>query len=150
MNRAETLRVGPLLWVAVGLLALAGCQSQTAPGPQDPDAPKEFTETSSGLKYRILRKSDGKHPTAASRVTVHYKGWLDSNRVFDSSYPTGTPVSFGLNEVIAGWTEGVQLIGEGGMIELEIPPELGYGREGTPGIPPNSRLHFYIELKKVE
>ena len=89
-------------------------------------------------------------PTERDMVTVNYKGWLDDGREFDSSYKRGEPTSFGLNEVIPGWTQGLQLIGEGGMIELEIPPEIGYGTRGMPGaIPPNSRLHFIVELIKV-
>lgn len=117
-------------------------------GEVDADAPTEFTTTNSGLKYRILRKSDGAKPTAANQVTVNYKGWLDNGNEFDSSYGSG-PITFPLGGVIPGWTEGMQLVGEGGMIELEIPSDLGYGPSGTGGIPPNSTLHFYVELIKV-
>ena len=124
--------------------------ASSAPGPTDADAPTEFSSTTTGLKYKILRKSEGKMPTESDTVTVHYKGWLDGGREFDSSYKRGEPTSFGLNEVIPGWTQGLQLIGEGGMIELEIPSEIGYGVMGMPGvIPPNSRLHFIVELIKV-
>lgn len=117
----------------------------------DTDAPEEFIETASGLKYRILRKSDGKKPTKADTVTVNYKGWLDDGTEFDSSYTRGEPATFGLSQVVPGWTEGLQLVAEGGMIELEIPSELGYGARGTPGgpIPPNATLHFTVELIKV-
>jgi FKBP-type peptidyl-prolyl cis-trans isomerase FkpA len=84
-------------------------------------------------------------------VTVNYKGWLDSGKVFDSSYDRGEPISFPLNRVIPGWTEGMQLVGEGGMIELEIPSKLGYGERGAPGaIPPNATLHFIVELIEVK
>jgi FKBP-type peptidyl-prolyl cis-trans isomerase len=117
-------------------------------GPIDPDAPEEFTETDSGLRYRILRKSEGRKPIATSEVVAHYKGWLDNGKQFDSSYDRGQPTPFPLDGVIAGWTEGLQLIGEGAMIELEIPGKLGYPR-GRPGIPPNATLHFIVELKKV-
>ena len=124
--------------------------SQAGPGETDPDAPEEFTATESGLKYRILRKSDGRKPAATDRVLCHYKGTLDDGTVFDSSYDSGSPSAFGLNEVIKGWTEGLQLIGEGGMIELEIPGELGYGELGFGGsIPPNATLHFIVELKRI-
>ena len=84
-------------------------------------------------------------------MTVHYKGWLDDHSIFDSSYRRNETISFGLNQVIAGWTEGMQLIGEGGMIELEIPYQLGYGDRGTPGgpIPPKANLHFIVELYNV-
>jgi FKBP-type peptidyl-prolyl cis-trans isomerase FkpA len=117
-------------------------------GPIDPEAPEEFTETDSGLKYRILRKSDGRKPTAADAVLAHYKGWLDSGKQFDSSYDRGQPTDFPLNRVIKGWTEGLQLIGEGGMIELDIPGDLAYP-QGRPGIAPGARLHFIVELKEV-
>ncbi|MBS0203824.1 MAG: FKBP-type peptidyl-prolyl cis-trans isomerase [Planctomycetes bacterium] len=120
------------------------------PGEVDADAPEEFTTTPSGLKYRIRRKSDGKKPTMASTVTVHYRGWLDDGKEFDASYPRGETTEFALAGVIKGWTEGLQLIGTGGMIELDIPPELGYGSTGTSGIPPNSRLHFIVELINVK
>ncbi len=124
---------------------------QSGTGIMDDDAPATFEETDSGLKYRILRKSDGRMPTAANSVTVNYRGWLDSGKEFDSSYKRGEPISFPLNGVIAGWTEGMQLIGEGGMIELWIPSRLGYGAEGSPGsVPPNATLHFVVELLSVK
>ena len=117
----------------------------------DEDAPKEFTTTESGLKYRILRKTDGKKPTAKNTVKCHYKGWLDNGKEFDSSYTRGEPIEFPLNGVIPGWTEGMQLVGEGGMIELEIPANLGYGARGAgASVPPNATLHFIVELQKVK
>lgn len=121
------------------------------PGPRDPDAPEEFTTTPSGLRYRILRRSNGRRPRSHETVTCHYRGWLDDGMEFDSSYKRTTPTSFALNEVVGGWTEGLQLIGEGGMIELEVPSDLGYGQRGMPGaIPPNATLHFIVELIAVE
>ena len=121
------------------------------PGDIDEDASKEFKTTDSGLKYRILRKGDkDAKPTAENRVTVHYKGWLDDKTIFDSSYRRGETISFALRGVIPGWTEGLQLVGKGGMIELEIPPELGYGRQGGGPIPPNATLHFLVELFEIE
>jgi len=121
------------------------------PGSVDADAPEEFTTTESGLKYRIRRKSDGKKPTPKSLVTVHYRGWLNEDEIFDTTYGTGgAPSQFGVGGVIPGWTEGLQLIGEGGMIELEIPSNLGYGEKGQPPmIPGNATLHFILELVKV-
>ena len=119
-------------------------------GPIDDDAPQEFSETNSGLKYRILRKSVGNKPTASSSVTVDYRGWLDDGTEFDSSYKQGQPISFPLNGVIPGWTEGMQLVGTGGMIELEIPSALGYGARGSgAAVPPNATLHFIVELHEV-
>ncbi len=111
----------------------------------------EFTKTDSGLRYRILRKSDGPKPTAASTVSVNYRGWLSNGKVFDSSYERGEPTTFPLQNVIAGWTEGMQLVGQGGMIELWVPSRLGYGERGSPGsIPAHSNLHFIVELVSVD
>ena len=118
-------------------------------GEIDADAPAELTPTASGLYYRILRKSGGRKPTAADTVLAHYKGWLDDGKQFDSSYDRGEPTEFPLNGVIKGWTEGLQLVGEGSMLELEIPGRLAYPT-GRPGIPPGATLHFIIELKKVK
>lgn len=113
------------------------------------DSPAGFTTTSSGLKYRIVKDGKGRRPHANSTVTCHYRGWLDNGKEFDSSYGKSA-ATFPLNGVIKGWTEGLQLIQEGGKIELEIPSELGYGRRGSPPtIPANSTLHFEIELFKV-
>ena len=120
-------------------------------GMIDKDAPKKFTEAKSGLKYRVLRKGEGAKPKATETVEVNYEGWLDSGKVFDSSYKRNEPISFPLNRVIKGWTEGMQLVGEGGMIELEIPSDLGYGARGAPpDIPPKATLHFLVELIKIE
>lgn len=129
-------------------------KEMVAPGKIDKDAPTEFTKTESGLKYRILRKGkpDGKQATSDDSVTVHYKGWLDNEKIFDSSYRRGETISFPLNRVIPGWTEGMQLVKEGGMIELEIPAKLGYGSRDVGGglIPANSTLHFIVELVEVK
>lgn len=140
------------LVAAMAMATIAGCVAQPSfsPGPADPDAPSEFTQTESGLKYRILRKSDGDKPTPVDTVTVHYVGWLDDQTEFDSSYRRGKPTSFALNQVVPGWTEGLQHVGEGGMIELEIPSHLGYGPQGMPGsIPPHATLHFKVELLEI-
>jgi FKBP-type peptidyl-prolyl cis-trans isomerase len=119
-------------------------------GKLDKDPPKTTT-TASGLKYRVLRKGTGGMPKATDSVNVNYHGWLDSGTVFDSSYERKEPISFPLNRVIKGWTEGMQLVGEGGMIELEIPPELAYGDRGAgAAVPPKATLHFLVELRKVE
>lgn len=129
----------------------SGGGQRVSPGEVDADAPEEFTTTESGLKYRIRRKSNGPKPTAANSVTVHYKGWLDDGTKFDASYDRGEPISFKLTGVIKGWTEGMQLIGKGGMIELEIPYELGYGASGKPPvIPPAATLHFLVELLDIK
>jgi len=120
-------------------------------GEIDADASKTFTRTASGLGYRILRKSDGRKPKATDTVVAHYKGWLDDGQQFDSSYDRGgKPISFSLSGVIKGWTEGLQHVGIGGMIELDIPSELGYGQRGQGTIPPGARLHFLVELKDIK
>ncbi|MEO1617550.1 MAG: FKBP-type peptidyl-prolyl cis-trans isomerase [Planctomycetota bacterium] len=123
---------------------------QEGAGPVDAGIASEFTRTDSGLRYRILRNSSGKKPAATDTVSVNYRGWLTSGKVFDSSYERGKPTSFPLNNVIAGWTEGMQLVGEGGMIELWVPSKLGYGKSGSPGsIPAHANLHFVVELLDV-
>ena len=120
-------------------------------GQVDADAPTSFTKTASGLEYRILRAGAGEKPAASNTVSVHYHGWLDNGTVFDSSYKRGESIEFPLNRVIPGWTEGMQLVGKGGMIELQIPSAIGYGARGAPPvIPPNATLHFVVELLDVK
>lgn len=111
-----------------------------------------YQTTESGLQYLIVRDSEGRKPAASDSVTVHYRGTLEDGTEFDSSYSRNEPTSFPLNRVIPGWTEGLQLIGVGGEIELLIPPDLGYGASGTPGgpIPPNATLKFQVELIEIQ
>lgn len=108
--------------------------------------------TDSGLQYRVVESADGARPSAEDRVTVHYRGTLLDGTEFDSSYERGQPVTFALNQVIPGWTEGVQLMPVGSTYEFWIPSELAYGQSGTPGGPigPNETLHFTVELISVE
>jgi FKBP-type peptidyl-prolyl cis-trans isomerase len=112
----------------------------------------EVQTTKTGLQFRkISGTGAGKKPTAKSRVTVHYTGALINGKVFDSSVKRGEPITFGLNQVIPGWTEGLQLMAEGDKAEIVIPQELGYGARGAPGaIPPYQTLVFEVELIKVE
>lgn len=108
--------------------------------------------TESGLKYMIVKEGKGAQPKATDNVTVHYTGWLPSGEVFDSSIERGEPTTFPLNGVIPGWTEGVQLLKEGGKAVYFIPSRLAYGPTGTPGGPigPDQDLFFEVELIKVE
>lgn len=125
-------------------------QQISEPGSIDPNCSADFSETESGLKYRILRVGDDMKPAASDSVEVHYKGWLADETIFDSSYRRGETISFPLGGVIAGWTEGMQLVGQGGMIELVIPSDLGYGPRGMPPvIPGGATLHFLVELIQV-
>jgi peptidylprolyl isomerase len=122
------------------------------PVPEDlKNPPASAKATASGLKYRILSAGKGKdHPTAASRVTVHYSGWSLDGKMFDSSVARGTPTTFGLGQVIKGWTEGVQLMVVGDKARFWIPADLAYG--DTPKRPgsPSGPLVFDIELLNIQ
>ena len=124
------------------------------------DAGKKFLEenakkegmqtTASGLQYEVLREGDGKKPGATNTVEVHYEGRLIDGKVFDSSYQRKETISFPLNRVIPGWTEGLQLMPIGSKYRLYIPSELGYGARGAGGdIPPNAALIFDVELISI-
>ena len=106
-----------------------------------------FKSTDSGLLYKVLKPGDGKQPNVNSYVTVHYEGKLIDGIVFDSSYKRGEPTSFPLNQVIPGWTEGLQLMKQGSTYEFHIPHDLAYGERGAGGvIPAYSALIFKVEL----
>lgn len=105
--------------------------------------------TESGLQYEIIEEGDGDTPTAEDRVRVHYTGELISGEVFDSSRERGEPVTFGLDQVIPGWTEGLQLMPEGSRARLYIPAELAYGPGGNQRIGPNETLVFDVELLEI-
>lgn len=104
----------------------------------------------SGLQYQVLKEGDGKKPSAKDTVRCHYEGFLIDGTVFDSSVQRGEPAEFGLQQVIAGWTEGLQLMQEGAKYRFFIPYRLGYGESGAAGtIPPFATLIFDVELIKV-
>ncbi len=106
--------------------------------------------TPSGLQYEVLREGTGRSPKATDKVQVHYKGTLLDGTEFDSSYKRNAPIDFPLNHVIAGWTEGVQLMKEGAKYRFVIPSKLAYGQRGAPGaIGPDETLIFEVELLKV-
>ncbi len=107
--------------------------------------------TPSGLQYEVIDATIGQKPTATDTVRVHYEGTLVDGTVFDSSYKRGEPISFGLNQVIKGWTEGLQLMSIGSKYKLYIPYQLGYGTQGAGAqIPPYSALIFTVELLGIE
>jgi len=110
---------------------------------------KNVVELPSGLRYEIVSPGLGVAPKATDTVKVNYTGTLIDGSVFDSSDRQGKPIEFALDKVIPGWTEGLQKIGKGGKIKLFVPPKLGYGDDGRPGIPPGSVLVFDVELLDV-
>ncbi|HBN47589.1 MAG TPA: peptidylprolyl isomerase [Prevotella sp.] len=105
----------------------------------------------SGLQYQVLREGDGRKPSATDQVECHYEGTLINGQVFDSSYRRGETATFGLNQVIKGWTEGLQLMQEGAKYRFFIPYQLAYGERGAgQSIPPFATLIFDVELVKVK
>jgi FKBP-type peptidyl-prolyl cis-trans isomerase len=165
-----------ILFAAAAVIALSACQAQQ-PAPdfaaqaqaeveaemkklEESTAPQKafleanktkpgVTVTPSGLQYEVVRKAkkDGPRPTALDTVTVHYEGTLIDGTKFDSSYDRGEPISFPLNRVIPGWTEGVALMRPGEEFRFTIPGNLAYGPDGSPpDIPPNATLIFKVEL----
>jgi FKBP-type peptidyl-prolyl cis-trans isomerase len=107
--------------------------------------------TDSGLQYEIIKEGSGARPSYDNVVQVHYEGALTDGTVFNSSYAQGEPIEFPLSQVIAGWTEGLQLMGIGGKYRFYIPSDLGYGPEGrSPQIPPYATLIFEVELLDIK
>ena len=145
-------------------ICLLGCNKPTEPsadkpaakpaaGGQADSAPKsEMKTTPSGLKYQVLKQGTGTvSPKATDTVKVHYHGTLLDGTVFDSSVERGEPISFALNQVIPGWTEGLQLMKVGDKFKFEIPANLAYGPNSpSPKIPPNSTLVFEVELLGIQ
>jgi FKBP-type peptidyl-prolyl cis-trans isomerase len=111
---------------------------------------KNVVETPSGLRYEIVNPGQGPAPKPTETVTVHYTGALINGSVFDSSVQRGKPEDIQLDQVIPGWTEGLQKISKGGKIKLYIPAHLAYGDDGRPGIPPSSTLVFDVELIDIK
>lgn len=107
-------------------------------------------ETPSGLQYQVLQGAEGKKPKATDTVHVHYHGTLLNGQVFDSSVQRGEPISFPLNQVIAGWTEGLQLMSIGSKYRFFIPSELAYGDQAVGSIPAGSTLVFDVELLDIK
>jgi FKBP-type peptidyl-prolyl cis-trans isomerase len=113
---------------------------------------EDVVKTKSGLLYKVLKKGSGSvNPTESQVVTVHYEGKLTDGTVFDSSFTRGVPAKFGVNQVIPGWVEGLQLMSEGDEYEFVIPSNLAYGQNGIPNvIPPNSILIFKVNLIEIQ
>ncbi len=170
MKKFLALSVATLL-----MASMASCGSNTSTGENTEEAApdygqqikdnktlgREFLEqnakndsvvvTKSGLQYMVLEEGNGTKPGPTDKVTVHYTGKLLDGTVFDSSVERGEPATFGLDQVIPGWTEGLQLMSEGSKYRLFIPSELAYGSKGAGSdILPNSTLIFDVELIKVE
>ncbi len=153
------------VWLLLAALAIAGAvwwanKNPTQDSGDPMEAGKKFLEdnakkdgiksTPSGLQYEVLREGAGAKPGATSTVEVHYEGRLINGKVFDSSYQRNETISFPLNRVIPGWTEGLQLMPTGAKYRLYIPSELGYGARGAGAdIPPNSALIFDVELISI-
>ena len=147
-------------WFAVTAVVLGTIVASAAPVPKEKEKPvtepfafpdvaaKEWKELPSGMKMWDVKVGDGKEAPAGSTVTVHYVGWLATNgKKFDSSKDRGESISFPLNGVIKGWTDGVPGMKPGGIRRLLIPAAMGYGARGAgASIPPNSDLVFVIEL----
>lgn len=157
---------------AVSMLFLAGCKessdstnnsnaastnnssmtSNSSGNTNQTASTNAWQTTSSGLKYQVLKRGTGTvSPKPTDTVKVHYHGTLLNGTVFDSSVQRGEPISFPLNGVIPGWTEGLQLMKVGDKFKFEIPPDLAYGPNSpTPAIPPNSTLVFEVELLGIQ
>jgi FKBP-type peptidyl-prolyl cis-trans isomerase len=140
--------------------ALTGCNTNDrgaatpAVSPPTPapgaSVPSGVQTTYSGLKYEVLRPGTGARPASYNRVKVHYHGYLPDGTVFDSSVQRGEPATFGLNQVIPGWREGIPLMQVGAKYRFTVPPHLAYGARGAPPkIGPNQTLMFDVELFEV-
>jgi len=144
------------LWTIAALLALAACAGggpasnevpQIPPPPDVAAAPADATRTATNLAYKVLQPGNGtRHPRPNSQVTVNYTGWTTDGKTFDSTISKGEPITFGLDAVIPGWTEGVQMMVEGEKRRFWIPGRLAY--DGMPGRPQGT-LVFDIELIRI-
>lgn len=152
------LAAGAVVLGVVGALVYTGTQSQVA-AVRTADvqfmatnkAKPGVVATASGLQYQVIREGRGPRPTVKDTVLVHYEGRLVDGTVFDSSYQRGQPAAFPLDQVIPGWTEGVQLMTVGSKYHFVVPPQLAYGSQGAGGvIPPGAVLEFDIELLAVK
>jgi len=154
---------GLIITAAMAMVFTCRARAEEEKGPAGADPPKEEAKdpvptpidglkevvTESGLKYWDIKVGDGASPDPKSRVRVHYSGWLNDGKLFDSSVKRGRTSTFPLKGVIKGWTEGVGSMKVGGKRRLEVPPQLAYGEEGNELIPPNATLIFEVELFEI-
>jgi FKBP-type peptidyl-prolyl cis-trans isomerase len=147
--RTTSLPVVVVMLLLVGCAGVGPAEVPQIPPPSDVAAvPADAMRTGTNLASKVITPGTGtRHPGPTSRVTVHYTGWTTDGRTFDSSVSRGEPSTFGLNRVIDGWTEGVQLMVEGEKRRFWIPARMAY--EGAPG-KPQGMLVFDIELIKIE
>lgn len=157
------MKLLPIVLLTLTSIAVfsAGCQSneidsatvnapEGAAGGETSTTPVGRQRTASGLQYEMLLPGTGMRPNRYSTVTVHYIGKLTNGSVFDSSVQRGQPATFSLQQVVAGWQEGIPLMQEGSKFRFTIPPHLGYGSAGAPPmIGPNETLIFEVELIRV-
>lgn len=130
--------------------AAAEAKAASAAWLKEKEAEDGVKKTDSGLLYKVITTGEGDKPSATDTVKVDYEGSLMDGTVFDSSYKRGEAITFPLNGVIPGWTEGLQLMPVGSKYELYIPADLAYGPGGTGPIPPNAALKFVVELHDIE
>jgi FKBP-type peptidyl-prolyl cis-trans isomerase len=134
--------------LGIALLLSLSCESDIPAPPDVAAPPPDSLKTTSGLSIKVLQKGTGtRNPRPTDRVTVHYTGWTTDGKMFDSSVKRGEPSTFALNQVIDGWTEGLQRMVEGEKVRLWIPEDLAY--RGAPG-QPAGMLVFDVELIKIE
>ena len=143
--------------ILIGTLSFAehhttdGAKETPADSKTDASKPSEPVATKSGLIYTELKAGTGTSPKRTNRVKVHYTGSYEDGRVFDSSVERGKPATFSLHSVISCWTEALQLRKVGGKAKHICPPKIAYGARGRPPrIPPNSTLHFEVELLAIQ
>ena len=143
----QTLLIAGLLF---GLLNISFAMADEGKAFLDKNAKNPgVVTTASGLQYKVVKEGSGASPEATDLVKVHYHGTLIDGTVFDSSVDRGSPTSFALNQVIKGWTEGLQTMKQGGKTVFYIPPQIAYGDREVGSIPKNSTLIFEVELLKV-